>query len=119
MQDFENAMDEDFNTSKALSVLFDLANTAQKLKDTDKNKAIELISILLGISSVLGFDFSTEKELGSDLTKGLMDLIIEIRKIARSQKNWELSDKIRDDLTNLGITLKDTKDGKTVFEINK
>ena len=119
IQEFENAMDEDFNTSKALSVLFDLANNAQKLKDTDKDKSVEMISVLLGISSVLGFDFSTENELGSDLTQGLMDLIIEIRKIARSQKNWELSDKIRDDLNNLGITLKDTKDGKTVFEINK
>ena len=45
-----------------------------------------------------------------------MNLIIEIRKIARTQKNWELSDKIRDDLSALGILLKDNKDGTIGFE---
>ena len=114
---FEAAMDEDFNTSKALSILFEIANKAQKEKDRHQSEAIDLISTLLGISSILGFDFAKEESIGSDLTNGLMELIIEIRKIARSQKNWELSDKIRDDLNKLGITLKDTQDGKTIFEV--
>ena len=114
---FEAAMDEDFNTSKALSILFEIANKAQKEKDRHQSEAIDLISTLLGISGVLGFDFAKEESIGSDLTNGLMELIIEIRKIARSQKNWELSDKIRDDLNKLGITLKDTQDGKTIFEV--
>jgi len=118
-QEFEKAMDEDFNTSKALSILFELANSAQKAKETNKEEAIQLISILVGISNTLGFDFNKAESLGSDLTQGLMDLIIEIRKIARSQKNWELSDKIRDDLAKLNITLKDNKDGKTTFEVKK
>ena len=115
---FEAAMDEDFNTSKALSILFEIANKAQKEKDRHQSEAIDLIAILLGISSVLGFDFAKEESLGGDLTNGLMELIIEIRKIVRSQKNWELSDKIRDDLNKLGITLKDTQDGKTIFEVS-
>ena len=119
VKQFIEAMDEDFNTSKALSILFELANLAQKEKDRHQEDAIKLISLLVGISSVLGFDFDKEESLGSDLTQGLMDLIIEIRKMARSQKNWELSDKIRDDLGKLGITLKDTQDGKTIFEVNK
>ncbi len=114
---FEEAMDEDFNTSKALSILFELANKAQKEKDRHQSDAINLIAILLGISNVLGFDFAKEESLENDLTKELMNLIIEIRKIARSQKNWDLSDKIRDELNKLGIILKDTQDGKTIFEI--
>ena len=116
---FEAAMDEDFNTSKALSILFEIANKAQKEKDRHQSEATDLIAILLGISGVLGFDFAKEESIGSDLTNGLMELIIEIRKIARSQKNWELSDKIRDDLNKLGITLKDTLDGKTIFEVSR
>lgn len=119
VKQFIAAMDEDFNTSKALSILFELANLAQKEKDRHQQEAIKLIGLLVGISSVLGFDFAKEEALDSDLTKGLMDLIIDIRKIARSQKNWELSDKIRDDLGKLGILLKDTQDGKTIFEIKK
>ena len=119
VKSFEAAMDEDFNTSKALSVLFEIANKAQKEKDRHQSEAIDLISTLLGISGVLGFDFAKEESIGSDLTNGLMELIIEIRKIARSQKNWELSDKIRDDLNKIGITLKDTSDGKTIFEVSR
>jgi len=118
-QEFEKAMDEDFNTSKALSILFELANNAQKEKETNKEEALNSIGLLIGISNVLGFDFAKEETLGDDLTESLMDLIIEIRKIARTQKNWELSDKIRDDLAKLNIILKDNKDGKTTFEVKK
>ncbi len=117
VKSFMGAMDEDFNTSKALSVLFELANLAQKEKENNKEEAKKLIGLLLGISGVLGFDFAKTESLGNDLTNQLMDLIIEIRKMARSQKNWELSDKIRDSLGEMGITLKDTADGKTIFEV--
>lgn len=118
-QEFEKAMDEDFNTSKALSILFELANNAQREKETNKEEALKSVGLLLGISNVLGFDFAKEETLGDDLTESLMELIIEIRKMARSQKNWELSDKIRDDLAKLNIVLKDNKDGKTTFEVKK
>lgn len=118
-QEFEKAMDEDFNTSKALSILFELANNAQREKETNKEEALKSVGLLLGISNILGFDFAKEETLGDDLTESLMELIIEIRKMARSQKNWELSDKIRDDLAKLNIVLKDNKDGKTTFEVKK
>ena len=116
---FIEAMDEDFNTAKALSVLFELANLAQKEKETNKDKALEYAGLLLGISGVLGFDFAKKEELSDGVTQGLMDLIIDIRKEARAEKNWALSDKIRDGLNALGITLKDNKDGKTTYEISK
>ena len=46
-----------------------------------------------------------------------MNLIIELRKNARAEKNWGLSDQIRDALKNAGILIKDAKDGTTTYEI--
>ena len=116
---FEEAMDEDFNTSKSLSVLFELASLAQREKEENKEKALEYAGLLLGIGNILGFDFDKKQELSDNITQGLMDLIIDIRKDARAEKNWTLSDKIRDGLGALGITLKDNKDGKTTYEISR
>ncbi|MCR4880660.1 MAG: cysteine--tRNA ligase [bacterium] len=114
---FMEAMDEDFNTSKALSILFELATLAQKEKEENTEKALEYAGLLLGISGVLGFNFDKKEELSDSVTQGLMNLIIDIRKDARAEKNWALSDKIRDGLGALGITLKDSKDGITTYEI--
>ena len=96
---------------------YDIANQAQKLKDENPDGALKLIETLCYLGDILGFNFDEKKSIDNDLTQKLMDLIIDIRKIAREEKNWTLSDKIRDDLKSMGITLKDTKDGKTVFEI--
>jgi cysteinyl-tRNA synthetase len=50
------------------------------------------------------------------LVEGLVDMILDFRKQARAQKNWEESDRIRDRLSGLGVQIKDTKDG-TDWEI--
>lgn len=118
---FVEAMDEDLNTSKALAVLFDLANKANK--DT-----LGAFTILYKLAGVLGFSFSkpevSEEELSAKLKQvsselGIdyksMDELIEARKTARAEKNWEIADKIRVALDNVGIILKDSKEG-TVWE---
>lgn len=118
---FVEAMDEDLNTSKALAILFDLANRANK----DEKNAYTL---LYKLGSVLGFTFEkaalTEDELNTAIahvSKALsqdfesMESILELRKQARAEKNWEIADKIRVALDSIGIVLKDTKDG-TVIE---
>ena len=57
-------MDNDFNTAKAIAVLFDLTSNINKAKEAnDKSLAKENLQILLGISNVLGFDFTVEKEV--------------------------------------------------------
>ena len=118
---FVEAMDEDLNTSKALAVLFDLANKA--------NKDVEnAFTILYKLASVLGFSFEkaqlSEDELkekliqvSKELEKNYesMDEIINDRKQARTDKNWEVADKIRIALDNVGIILKDSKEG-TIWE---
>ncbi|MCQ2789736.1 MAG: cysteine--tRNA ligase [bacterium] len=120
---FVEAMDEDLNTSKALAVLFDLAN---KL---NKEQSAQNLKLLSDLSSALGFDFSkieiSEEEVKEKvdfISKKLeqnfttMEEIIEYRKQARADKNWDLADKIRLAADEAGIVLKDSKEG-TVWEV--
>ena len=121
-KDFVEAMDDDLNTSKALAVLFDLASKANK----DVPYAY---SLLYKLGSTLGFTFEkaklSEEELRNKLEEisdklgekySSMDEIIERRRVARAEKNWDLADKIRIALDNAGILLKDSKEG-TVWEV--
>ena len=116
---FEEAMDDDLNTSKALAVLFDLTNKANK----DVPYAFTL---LYKLATTLGFVFEkatlSEEELSEKLkeiseelgeTYSSMDEIIEKRKAARAEKNWDVADKIRVALDKVGIVLKDSKEGTT------
>lgn len=117
---FEAAMDEDLNTSKALAVLFDLAT------ELNKNKNSEDYTVLYKLASVLGFNFD-KKEISEDelkekveklsqiLDKNLnsIDELIEMRKNARAEKDWALADKIRNATQEVGIVLKDGKEGTT------
>ena len=135
VNDFTAFMCEDFNTSKALSVLFELANKANKAKDeNDKKLANEYVSTLIYLSKVLGFEIDKieydENEIKERLNKILskleipddlpavdtITLIINKRQKAREEKDWSTSDKIRDTLLEVGIVLKDTKDG-TILDI--
>lgn len=125
---FESAMDEDLNTSKALAVLFGLVD---KIKKGENSQIMANTLVYLG--SVLGFDFSlankevTDEEL-AEIVKPLYDefeldknlspkeviqKIIDIRKIARDNKDWAKSDEIRDMLLKFNIQLKDSKEGTT------
>lgn len=137
IEEFKSAMNDDFNTSKALAVLFELASKANKAKDeNDKENAVKYISVLIKLARVLGFDLEKieldENQLKEKLdtiveefdfiedknvsAKEIMEKIIEVRNAARAEKNWAQADKIRDSLDKISIVLKDTKDG-TVFEL--
>lgn len=119
---FVEAMDEDLNTSKALAVLFDLTTKA--------NKNVEgAFTILYKLATTLGFTFEKAKlsddeiksileKINSELDKSYntMEELIEDRKNARAEKNWDLADKIRVALDNVGIVLKDSKEG-TSWEV--
>ena len=126
--EFKNAMDDDLNTSKALAVLFSLVDKIKKGIDKELNA-----STLVYLGSTLGFDFSlSEKEVSleelNEIVKPLYDefnldkttsakeaieKIIELRKQARDNKDWQKSDEIRDKLLNYKIQLKDSKEGTT------
>ncbi|MBQ1612838.1 MAG: cysteine--tRNA ligase [Alphaproteobacteria bacterium] len=116
---FTEAMDDDLNTSKALAVLFDLTNKANK----DEKGAF---TVLFKLATALGFTFDkpelsedelnnalkhVSQKLGKDFSS--MEELISYRKEAREEKNWAVADAIRLALDECGIVLKDSKEGTT------
>lgn len=110
-------MSDNFNTAKTLAVLFEITTmlntfktgnlkTGQLTEDTFK----ALITHYQGfITEVLGL--KEEAEPDNLLTAGVMNILIELRQNAKAAKNYALSDKIRDDLKAIGVTLMDGKEG--------
>lgn len=118
---FQN-MSDDFNTAKTLAVLFEMSSRINDLH----NGVIKPASVdpdvfrrfsdtyLAFMEDVLGF--LPEEEGGSALLDGAVQVLIGLRKKAKEDRNYALSDKIRDDLKSAGIQLKDGKDGNMTWE---
>ena len=108
--DFEDAMDDDLNVSIALSVVFDFVkkiNTFIMNENISKKDAEKAIKLMHDFDSVFGILKKQEK---GEISKEIEQLI-EKRQEARKNNDYELADKIRDQLKEKGIILKDTKDG--------
>ncbi|MGN8224136.1 cysteine--tRNA ligase [Gracilimonas sp. BCB1] len=118
---FESSMNDDFNSAQAIAILFEkLKEIRKRINDGDVPSNLDAVKVFLHsvVEEVLGIWPGEEAGGDEQLTSDLIDLLIEIRKDARTNKNFELSDKIRDDLNELGVQLMDGKDG-TSFEIDK
>lgn len=115
------AMNDDFNTPMLISNLFEGVKLINQIK-TDKasltKEDLELFTFKMSafVFDVLGLMDDTSDD-NSEKLKGTVELLIQLRKKARENKDWALSDKIRDELSELGIQLKDGRDG-TTFSIN-
>ena len=117
---FERAMDDDFNTPVAVSVLFDLARELNRIKEEDHKKAIVLAVTLKKLAGLLGI---LQEDPDVFLKGGVVnfdeqsDLLIEqqihARVDAKKEKNWAMADKIRDELKEQGIILEDSPGGAT------
>ncbi len=112
---FIQALDDDLNSAKAIAVLFELAHKAKNdaLPQPQREQAALL---LVQLGQVLGFFQDLEARLEErlpDLSRQLVELLITYRQEARADKDWALSDRIRDDLSALGVELKDTPTGCT------
>jgi len=115
---FEAAMDDDFNTPVALSVLFDLARELNIAKEAKSAKIQNLVVTLRFLGSLLGIvqgdadDFLKNGVVDCDVINvELIEQQIQARLEAKKEKNWSLADKIRDDLKGLGVILEDMPDG--------
>lgn len=109
-KEFEDAMDDDFNTADAISVLFEMAKTSNaNLSGNSSKKLVEyILDMFLKLSEVLGLSYrGVEAELNDEEILAL----IEERQKARKEKNWKLADEIRDRLREKGIILEDTPEG--------
>ncbi|MCH7812345.1 MAG: class I tRNA ligase family protein, partial [Chloroflexi bacterium] len=105
---FIEAMDDDLNTSMALASLFDLARDINRARDEERPFA-DAREALLELSGVLGL---TLAEPGADTDAApFIDLLAALRNELREAKQYELADRVRAGLTELGITLEDTAQG--------
>ena len=106
--DFEAAMDDDFNTADAISVLFELVKFAnmQEPGETPRAAWDELRKTALDIAQVLGVKEPAQELLDKDI-----ETLIEERQAARKAKNYARADEIRNSLAAQGILLEDTREG--------
>lgn len=116
-----DAMNDDFNTPILIANLFEAVKFINQIKDnkaTISSADLELLSATLNsfVFDILGL-VNDSKEQGSDKLEGVVELLIKLRKEARDNKDWALSDQIRDELAGLGIQLKDGREG-TTFSVN-
>jgi cysteinyl-tRNA synthetase len=113
---FEAAMNDDFNTPIAFSVLFDVAKALNKAKETDTAEAARLAQVLLNLGAILGCLQSAPDEFlqaDSDLDADYIESLIIKRNTARAEKDWAAADAARDELTALGIIIEDSANGTT------
>jgi cysteinyl-tRNA synthetase len=117
---FEAAMDDDFNTPQALGVLFDLARVLHAARDQVAQGTAGAGAFLLGVGElvtlarVLGLLESARKESAVDpQLKARIDSLVYLRQEARRQRDFAEADRLRDELSRLGVILEDTRDGTT------
>lgn len=119
---FIRCMDEDFNTAGGIGAIFELVKELNKAGEINKiskigfevlEDTIEYIKVVM--EEVFGVLLKVEVQVG-DMTTELIEFLLELRREARDNKNWEFSDKVRDRLLEMGIKIKDGKE-KTTWSI--
>ncbi|MDE7356256.1 MAG: cysteine--tRNA ligase [Rikenellaceae bacterium] len=108
------ALCDDLNSPVAIAVLFEWVKVINRLNDgadtvTDGDLRSLSEQFRFVVCDLLGL--SAEKRGDGELTSGLIEMILQVRQQAKEQKNWAVSDKIRDELSRLGVVVKDRKDG--------
>ena len=107
---FDEAMEEDLNTPRALAVIFDLCRDINRARD-EGGAVAEAQDVLLTLGRVLGLTFANSDDSQNIEAAPFIDLLINIRKELREAKQFAVADSIRDNLTELGVTLEDSAEG--------
>ena len=106
---YDEAMDDDFNTADAISVIFELVKFINT--NTDENSSKEFVEALskqlTTLADICGLILTRKEEI---LDQEIEDMIV-ARQAARKEKNFKLADEIRDTLLQKGIILEDTREG--------
>jgi cysteinyl-tRNA synthetase len=112
-EQFQNAMDDDFNAPEAMSVLFDIARDINRHRDSDSEKTTQLAYILKEFAEVMGLLQRDPNQFlqGDDDDVAKIEALIAKRNNARAEKNWAVADEARDELTAMGIELEDGPEG--------
>ncbi len=115
---FEAAMNDDFNTPEALAVLFDLARAVNRSRDAGDSQLDSLVATLRQLGGRLGLLQSDpeaylrgETAAGEAADDAMIDELVAQREAARERRDWAEADRLRDQLTEMGIELEDSADG--------
>jgi len=110
-QAFEAAMDDDFNAPRAIGALFDLGRAINRLSPTSAAPNVASAqTVFASLLGVLGIELR-EPDSASDDATPFIDLLVRLRQQLREARQWELADRIRDDLGALDVVIEDTPDG--------
>ena len=123
ISEFEEFMNDDFGTAKVLANMFELVPVINSMKDklisvdAISSETLQLIktAFKIWLEDILGLRSVSEAD--NEKLRGVMQLLIDIRKEAKSKKDFSTSDKIRNQLSQLGITLKDEKSGEMSWSV--
>ncbi|MEG2070680.1 MAG: cysteine--tRNA ligase [Bacteroidales bacterium] len=112
------AMNDDFNSPKLIAELFDAVRIINSLNDGKITLTAEDLALLqkqyaVFFYDILGMKNDAGQANNNEITDQLMDLILDLRQDAKMNKNWSIADAIRNKLTDIGIAIKDTKEGAT------
>jgi cysteinyl-tRNA synthetase len=112
------ALDDDFNTPVAIAHLFDavrLINAANDKKEPLSDETIATLQELFDevVTNILGLRDDLQASGQTALLDGVIRMVLDVRATAKANRDFAASDRIRDELMKLGITVKDTKEGST------
>jgi cysteinyl-tRNA synthetase len=121
--EFSEFMNDDFNSAKVIANIFELVPIINSIKDkhiqvaalSSKTLALMQTELKVFIESIFGL--INERPSDEGQLDGVLQLLMDIRKDAKSRKDFLTSDKIRNELAGLGIQLKDEKEGGTSYTI--
>ena len=119
----ESDMNDDLNTAKVMAGLFELVPIINSIKDGKiqatslSSTSLQLMQVKFNVYLIDIFGLTDESKRDDDKLSAALQLIGEIRRDARSRKDFATSDKIRDQLLAAGIQLKDEKDGGMSWEL--
>lgn len=115
-QKLYDALNDDFNSPIAIAHLFDAVKIINSIKDGKASLVLADLELLKTVftafvTDILGFKAEDEASGNDELLNGVMEMLIHFRQEAKANKDWTTADNIRNKLSALNITLKDTKDG--------
>ncbi|HWV25511.1 MAG TPA: cysteine--tRNA ligase [Thermomicrobiales bacterium] len=115
VENFHAAMMDDFDTAVAVASIFDLGRAINRGRSGShiSESVVDARTMLIDLAGILGLDLAEPTQDDMIAAEPFIDLLVQIRNDLRAARQFELADKVRDELTNLGVTLEDTRQGTT------
>lgn len=113
---FKASMDDDFNTAGALAAIFELVKSINQARadGATTDQLVPSLTVFNELTSVLGLKLDDQSLSQTDSNADpFIDLLVQLRADLRAEKNWAMSDKVRNGLKSLGVVIEDSKEGST------